>query len=186
MQRNLLSLFFAAAILLGYGGLWAEGARADGVRNYTLSTPIIENGDWIDIAGSFSCVNKSVGEKSASKIKEIATGIITKGYKYAIDDGTTFSGLKIVDRFYALQIQTHEEDVTAGFLEVTGTGFSILMPDASANADELNLIAKRFNITFLSLSDDAIKVGGSKGDLLAFLKAHNPRLVASVTTCVRN
>lgn len=154
---------------------------------YLTETPLIENGAWAPLEGTFACRNAITGKSEQATFVQEVDGLIFRNYAYRQANGEVF----------LLYGSEHEMFVgqsaaDAGFSYVyfdfrPNGDFVVLAADLMGKSTYIEELLERYSIE----PDDSVKTGmlmltsSSSDNILKFLMEHDRSLLRILANCKR-
>lgn len=152
---------------------------------YELPHPIFNQGEHAAIAGTYEC--SGMMQTRRDTIRENATGLIWKDYRYTNAANETLTLRKLSGTLYAAEIKTTKA-ISVAFLDIPGPDhFSIRLPDLIQRTRQLDALitARHVNARPSQTNLDFVALSGTDHDLVSFITAHTADLLTTVATCNR-
>jgi hypothetical protein len=153
---------------------------------YETEKPVIEKGEKIAIAGSFSCKNGITGKTEPLKVTEQSEGMWPMAtFRYMDNKGETNLFRKLSNGMYLGQEKGKQGAYNYFYLDVVDKNTLIfLVPDLMSKAPYIDALVKKYNVETINRAQN-VRLKGDSRALLDFFGAHDKSLLSAVVSCQR-
>lgn len=153
---------------------------------YELAEPIFDKGAYAPIAGRFVC--KGMFKQGPESFSETKTGVIFPDYRYTASDGSELTLKSLGKQFFAAQIRTQNKPAGVVFFDMPEKDrLLVLIADLMGKGPYIESLAKKFSVTAgpSHANPGVVRLGGAKGNVAAFIEAHEKGFLTVVMDCAR-
>lgn len=151
---------------------------------YRVTTPVLTNGEYAPVAGSFSCVNRITGERGPVTLTEKKDGFFWPSYRYDAGDGIEVKFASLSSTLYLGQT-TQNGTITLGFLELTDAGVDVLVVNTMTAAPQIDKLASQNAVAPHLLQNGFVSLAGAPADIKAFLSSHPKNMLTPALACTK-
>lgn len=151
---------------------------------YASTMPVIENGDSVDIARKYKCVESDTKRTYTFNFRENKQGNFFPAYSYA-SNGKIYKFLKIDSTlFIGQEGDERNKLLNLFFIRMTNRSVTVLGPDLATRGDIIDgaMQANHVNVAGRT-GNGTILIEGTPGEKIKFLRSLAPALLVDVAVC---